>query len=205
MATTIVQPGGTPPAITLPVNGRPHHTAGWWGMVLLICTEAALFVFLLFSYFYLDAQNTTWPPPGPPDITLAVINTILLVVSSVPARLGMKSIRRDSRGGLSVCIIVTMLMGIAFLIIEAIEWSQKTFTPQTDAYSSLFFTITGFHYAHVTVGLLMLLVILLRNRAGHFNARRHLAVENTMLYWHFVGVVWLFVFTTFYITPHWWR
>jgi len=205
MATTIVQPGNTPPAVTLPVNGKPHHTSGWWGMMLLICTEAALFAFLLFSYFYLDAQNTLWPPPGPPDVNLAMINTIILMVSSVPARLGTMAIRRGARAMLSLWIFITMALGLAFLIIEAIEWSQKTFTPQTDAYSSLFFTITGFHYAHVVVGMLMLLVILLRNWAGHFSARRHLAVENVMLYWHFVGVVWLFVFTTIYVTPHWWR
>jgi len=134
-----------------------------------------------------------------------MVNTIILVVSSVPVRLGVKSIQRGRRAALNFWLVVTLLLGIAFLIIEAIEWGQKPFSPRTNAYASMFFTITGFHYAHVAVGLLMLVVVLLRNVAGHFHAHRHLAVENTALYWHFVGAVWIFVFLTFYITPRWWR
>lgn len=205
MTTAAVRLRDVPPPPALPVNGKPHHTVGWWGMVFLILTEAALFAFLLFSYFYLDAQNSAWPPGGPPEITLAMINTIILIVSSVPIRLGVKSIQRGRRAALNLWLVVTVLLGIAFLIIEAIEWSKKPFSPQTNAYASMFYTITGFHYAHVVVGLLMIVVVLLRNIAGHFDARRHLAVENTALYWHFVGAVWIFVFLTFYITPHWWR
>jgi Heme/copper-type cytochrome/quinol oxidase, subunit 3 len=205
MTTAAVRLRDVPPPPALPVNGKPHHTVGWWGMVFLILTEASLFAFLLFSYFYLDAQNTTWPPGGPPEITLAMVNTIILVVSSVPVRLGVKSIQRGRRAMLNFWLVVTLLLGIAFLIIEAIEWGQKPFSPRTNAYASMFFTITGFHYAHVAVGLLMLVVVLLRNVAGHFHAHRHLAVENTALYWHFVGAVWIFVFLTFYITPRWWR
>jgi len=205
MTTAAARFRDVPPPPALPVNGKPHHTVGWWGMVFLILTEAALFAFLLFSYFYLDAQNSAWPPGGPPEITLAMINTIILIVSSVPIRLGVKSIQRGRRAALNLWLVVTVLLGIAFLIIEAIEWSKKPFSPQTNAYASMFYTITGFHYAHVVVGLLMIVVVLLRNIAGHFDARRHLAVENTALYWHFVGAVWIFVFLTFYITPHWWR
>ena len=156
MTTAAARFRDVPPPPALPVNGKPHHTVGWWGMVFLILTEAALFAFLLFSYFYLDAQNSAWPPGGPPEITLAMINTIILIVSSVPIRLGVKSIQRGRRAALNLWLVVTVLLGIAFLIIEAIEWSKKPFSPQTNAYASMFYTITGFHYAHVVVGLLML-------------------------------------------------
>jgi cytochrome c oxidase subunit I+III len=203
MTTTAIGERVTPPQRTLPMDGHGHHSTGWWGMVFLIITEAALFAFLLFSYFYLDAQSTVWPPAGPPELTLAVINTIILVASSVPMRLGVVAIRQGRRSALTAWLILAILTGIAFLIIEAIEWSRKPFTPQTNAYGSLFFTITGFHYAHVVIGVLMLVVITLRNRAGHFTATRNLAVEATGLYWHFVGLVWLFVVTSLYVTPHW--
>lgn len=205
MATTAVDERVSPPLSRLPVNGRGHHSTGWWGMIFLILTEAALFAFLLFSYFYLDAQSTVWPPPGPPDITLAMVNSIVLVVSSVPMRWGVLAIRSGRRAALTLWLLCAIVLGVAFLIIEAIEWSKLPFVPQTDAYSSLFYTITGFHYAHVVVGTLMMVVILLRNWAGHFAADRNLAVENTAIYWHFVGLVWVFVFTTLYVTPHWFR
>ncbi len=75
------------------------------------------------------------------------------------------------------------------------------FHPQTDAYGSFFYLITGLHGAHVAGGLLMLLYVLVRAFAGHFDAVRHSAVSNAILYWHFVDVVWLFVFTTLYLLP----
>jgi heme/copper-type cytochrome/quinol oxidase subunit 3 len=71
-----------------------------------------------------------------------------------------------------------------------------------DAYGSLFYTITGFHGAHVMVGLLMLVVVLIRSMRGHFSRARHEAITNVALYWHFVDLVWLAVFTTLYLTPH---
>ena len=77
----------------------------------------------------------------------------------------------------------------------------ETFTPATDAYGSLFFTITGFHGAHVFVGLLMNAVIQIWAWRGQFTARRHVAVSNVVLYWHFVDVVWIFVFISLYLTP----
>jgi heme/copper-type cytochrome/quinol oxidase subunit 3 len=82
-----------------------------------------------------------------------------------------------------------------------VEYSHKQFTPATDAYGSLFFTITGFHGAHVAVGLLMIAVVAVRAWLGHFSERRHLAVTNVSWYWHFVDVVWLAVFTSLYLSP----
>ncbi len=82
-----------------------------------------------------------------------------------------------------------------------IEYRHQPFGPSTDAYGSLFFTITGFHGAHVAVGLLMIAVVSLRAGLGHFSARRHLAVTNVAWYWHFVDAVWLVVFTSLYLSP----
>jgi heme/copper-type cytochrome/quinol oxidase subunit 3 len=99
-------------------------------------------------------------------------------------------------------MLITLVLGIIFLVIQGIEYSKKDFALQSNAYGSLFFTITGFHGAHVFVGLLFNVVVQLRAWLGHFSAERHLAVTNAALYWHFVDVVWLVVFTSLYLVPH---
>lgn len=103
------------------------------------------------------------------------------------------------------CLLgAVLLMGVAFLIIEATEWRHQSFTLATNAYSSLFYTITGFHFAHVTLGLLMIVELLYRALVDRIGSRRPLAVKNVAAYWHFVGVVWVILFLTIYISPKVW-
>jgi heme/copper-type cytochrome/quinol oxidase subunit 3 len=110
-------------------------------------------------------------------------------------------IRAGRSGRLRIGPVITIVFGAIFAAIQAVEWSKKLFGPATDAYGSLFFTITGFHGAHVIVGLIMLTFILLRASLGHFTAERHLAVSTVAIYWHFVDVVWLFVFASLFLMP----
>jgi heme/copper-type cytochrome/quinol oxidase subunit 3 len=186
----------------LPV-GRPGRGAtGWWGMVLLIATEASLFTYLLFSYFYLGSMaRGAWPPSGPPELRLALPNTAILLLSSAAMWWAESGVRRGEQGRLRLGLLATLALGIVFLGIQAVEYGHKHFTPATDAYGSLFFTITGFHGAHVAVGLLMIAVVAVRAWLGHFSERRHLAVTNVSWYWHFVDAVWLAVFTSLYLSP----
>jgi heme/copper-type cytochrome/quinol oxidase subunit 3 len=187
----------------LPVNPADRKNPGWLVMVLVISTEALLFVFLLFSYFYLGSMATTaWPPGGPPDLRLALPNTIILLASSGVMIWAERGIRAGARGRLSLGLLIALVLGIAFLVIQGIEYSHKDFAIQTNAYGSLFFTITGFHGTHVFVGLLMIGFTLVRSLLGHFTAERHLQVTNIAMYWHFVDVVWLAVFTSLYLVPH---
>jgi heme/copper-type cytochrome/quinol oxidase subunit 3 len=187
----------------LPINPGARRNPGWWAMVLIITTEAMLFAYLLFAYFYLGSMaNTPWPPGGAPELKLALPNTIILLVSSGTMWWAESGIREGSQLRLRLGMLLTLLLGIAFLAIQGIEYSKKDFTLQSNAYGSLFFTITGFHGAHVFVGLLFNVVVQLRAWLGHFTVDRHLAVTNAALYWHFVDVVWLVVFTTLYLVPH---
>lgn len=186
----------------LPINPAERRNPGWWVMILIIATEATLFAYLLFSYYYLGSQAPgAFPPGGPPDLKLVIPNTIILLVSSGTMWWGESGIRHGSQGRLRLGMLLTLLLGIVFLVIQGIEYSHKTFTLQSNAYGGLFFTITGFHGAHVFVGLLMNLVVQVRAWLGHFTAERHLAVTNVALYWHFVDAVWLAVFFSLYITP----
>jgi len=187
------------------VEGRLPRTPAWWGMLLLITTEATLFALLLVSYFYLRFEAPGgWPPStGDPSLLVPTIMTALLMASSVPAYLADASIRRGDVDRLRLYLASTLILGTAFLALQALEYSHKLeeLRPQTDVYGSLFFTITGLHGSHVLVGLVVLGWVLLWASLGRYDAEHRTAVEVSSLYWHFVHVVWLFVFFTVYLSP----
>jgi heme/copper-type cytochrome/quinol oxidase subunit 3 len=189
-------------ARTLPVGSKGRHASGWWGMLSVIATEATLFAYLLFSYFYIASHAvTTWPPHGPPGLGLAIPGTLVLVAGSGTMWWGERGIARGRAVQLMAGIGLSLLLGIAFIAMEGIEWAGEPFHLASGVYSSLYFTITGFHLAHVVVGLAMLAVLLAWTALGCFDAERHSAVSIGVLYWHFVTIVWLAVFFTFYIAP----
>jgi heme/copper-type cytochrome/quinol oxidase subunit 3 len=188
------------------VEGRFPRSPAWWGMLLLITTEATLFALLLVSYFYVRFESVgTWPPAGiaAPKLLVPALMTLLLMASSVPAYLADASIRRGEVDRLRLYLASTLFLGAAFLALQLWEYSDKldVLRPQDDAYGSLFYTITGLHGAHVIAGLVLLGWVLAWAFRGRYGADRHLAVEISSLYWHFVHVVWLFVFLSLYLTP----
>ncbi|HET8649823.1 MAG TPA: cytochrome c oxidase subunit 3, partial [Gemmatimonadales bacterium] len=169
----------------VPIGGRGRRSVGWWGMVFLVVNEASFFVYLLVSYFYLGSMSRgPWPPGGPPELTLALPNTFILLASSGALWWSERRLSRGETGQFRLGLLLTFLLGIVFIAIQGVEYSHKQITPQSNAYGSLFFTVTGFHGAHVCVGLLMLLFVQLRAWLGHFTAERHDAVVNVSLYWH---------------------
>ncbi len=97
---------------------------------------------------------------------------------------------------------VAILLGGAFVMIQLGEWGKKNYDLTANLYNSIYFTITGFHLMHVVVGLAVLLFLLLWTALGYFDDRRYVAVKIGGIYWHFVDVVWLFVFTSLYLTPY---
>jgi cytochrome c oxidase subunit 3 len=187
----------------LPVGSKGRLSSGWWGMITLIATETALFAYLLFSYFYVASQNGgAWPPGGPPKLDLAIPGTVVLIFGSVTMWWGEKGIRAGRRNQLLAGLGASVLLGLAFVVLEGIEWSRKAFTPRTDAYGSLYFTVTGFHLTHVLVGVLMLIMLFVWTLLGYFGVRRHSTVSIAVVYWHFVTAVWAAVFLTFYVSPY---
>lgn len=185
-----------------PINPAARSNPGWWVMALVITTEAMLFAYLLFSYFYLGSMSVgAFPPDGPPELKLTLPNTVILLASSGTFWWAERGIRAGNQTRLRLGMAITLLLGIAFLVIQGIEYSKKSFTLQDNAYSGLFFTITGFHGAHVFIGLLMNVVVQLWAWRGWMTEQRHLAVTNAAMYWHFVDAVWLAVFFSLYITP----
>ncbi len=194
------------PGEVLPTHA--HRTFGWWGMVWLIATEATLFAVLITSYFYLRFQSgPIWPPDGIPAPTLGLplVMSALLLSSSLPVHLAERAIKRNDQRLLRAGLFAGFLLGAVFIVLTlGVEYPEKLreFTPRTNAYGSLFFTLTGFHATHVIIGLLMSAWTQWRAWAGAFDSRRHVTVQLFTMYWHFVDVVWLFVLATIYLSPH---
>ncbi len=186
----------------LPVHGRGLTGTPWWGMLCLIATEGILFVYLIFSYGYLATQGGPgFVTGGAPELTLALPATLVLLASSVTAEWSKQSARsgnlRQSRTGLAI----TLILGVGFVALSLLEWSQKPFGLSDTAYSSIYFLLTGTHLSHVLVGLLALIAVLAWSATGRVHAGHDQHRTLATLYWHFVDAVWLFVFATIYISP----
>jgi heme/copper-type cytochrome/quinol oxidase subunit 3 len=179
----------------------------WWGMVTLVATEATLFAVFIASYFYLRWHTPgSWPPDGlkDPKLLVPAVMTVILVSSSFPVYWAERGIRHGRQLQLRVGLAITILLGATFLALQSWEYTEiarKEYTPRTDAYGSIFFTITGAHGAHVAVGLLLLLWALVMAWRGHYDIHRHQGVQLAALYWHFVDVAWLVIFLSLYVTP----
>jgi heme/copper-type cytochrome/quinol oxidase subunit 3 len=188
---------------TLPIGSFGRRASGWFGVWCLIATEAALFAYLIFSYFYFASQAVEqWPPGGVPALELAAPNTIILLLSSVALIWAERTgARRAARGRLLGGIALALILGCIFAGVQIIEWRSKPFSPTSGPYGSIYFTLTGFHLAHVVAGLVMLSVLLVWAALGYFNRERHAPLTIGAIYWHFVDAVWLLVFATFYVSP----
>ena len=188
----------------LPVGALDTRASGWWAMIFTIFTEASLFAYLLFTYYYLAVQPHapgTFPQGGPPSLTLALPNTVVLLLSSVAVGWAQLGIEHGSKRRLVLGLGTGALLGVIFLVVQYFEWAQKDYGLASTPYASLYFTITGFHMAHVVVGVVMLAALTYWSGRGYFDRVRFAHIHIGALYWHFVDAVWLAVFFTFYLTP----
>ncbi|MCB8837144.1 cytochrome c oxidase subunit 3 [Aurantimonas sp. VKM B-3413] len=187
----------------LKVGSIGHHANGWWGMIMLIITEAFLFFYLLFSYYYFAIQSDgTFLPDEMPSFKFSGPETGVLLLASLAVWFGERGGRKGSRLQLVLGLLLALALGCGFVAIELFEWMDKTFTLASNAYGSSFFTVTGFHLAHVVAGLLMLLPLTFWSALGYFDRERIVPVTIVMMYWFFIDVIWLMVFFTFYVTPY---
>lgn len=154
----------------------------------------------------LEAPNPEQFPPIKEIIDpwhIPFINTILLLSSSVTLWVAHKALKQDDRDKVKTWLGITILLGLTFLGLQVYEYAKAynelDLTLRSGVYGATFFMLTGFHGAHVTIGSLILIVILFRVYLGHFTAEKHFAFEAGAWYWHFVDVVWIFLFTTVYL------
>ena len=198
-----------------PHRDKEEMSRGMAGMVLFISSEIMLFAGLFAGYFYVRNQAEVWPPAGVHhlDAVIGGILTVLLLISGVFAHIGVIGAKTDRPtlflGGMATAI----LLGSIFIAGQAFEWFNlldEGFTaakaceiaaecPEGAVYSSTFFIMTGFHGAHVIAGLAMLFVVLVRALWRDFTPSRHLFVDASALYWHFVDIVWVFLYVLLYV------
>jgi cytochrome c oxidase subunit 3 len=176
------------------------------GMLLFIASEVMFFAGLFAVYFNIRAAHRSqlWPPGvehwGPNPIV--IVATVILIASSFTMQWGVWRIRRDDRTGMNRALVVTLVLGVLFLALQAYDYSilySEGIRLNSGIFGSLFYTMTGFHGAHVFGGVVGISVMLLRGLAGQFSARHHVAVEAVSIYWHFVDVVWIALFITIYV------
>jgi cytochrome c oxidase subunit 3 len=189
--------------VKLPVGPVRRHGVGWWGAGTLIASEAALFAYLLFAYYYTGATAAVgWVLEPSPPLRLALPNTLLLLLSSLMAWWGEQGVLKGARTRALVGFAGALVMGSVFVFVQWLEWRAKTYGIGASSYASLYFVTTGFHMAHVVLGLAVLLALFGWTALDYFSPRRRLVVSAGVLYWHFVDAVWLFVFATYYLTPY---
>jgi cytochrome c oxidase subunit III len=172
------------------------------GMLLFIASEIMLFGSFFTVYFFdrVVANPPEWPPEGfHLPVFVAGVNTIILVTSSFTIHWALQGIKSGNRAALKGGLVLTIALGLTFLLTQAREYSRIGFAPSDGAFGSTFYGLTGLHGAHVFVGLTILTFAAIRAFRGHFTPEHHHGVEIAGIYWHFVDVMWIVVYTTVYI------
>ncbi|MBZ0217583.1 MAG: cytochrome c oxidase subunit 3 [Fimbriimonadaceae bacterium] len=186
-----------------------------YGMILFIASEVMFFVAWFWAYFDAslfpgDAEMVArtaltggqWPPEGIATFNpwhLPLINTLILLTSGTTVTWAHHALLHNDRSGLKWGLVCTIILGALFTCVQAYEYAHAGFGFAGHIYGSTFFMATGFHGFHVIVGTIFLTVCLFRALAGHFKPEQHFGFEAAAWYWHFVDVVWLFLFVSIYV------
>jgi cytochrome c oxidase subunit 3 len=189
-----------------------HHR---YGMILFIASEVMFFVAWFWAYFNsalfpsepglvarTELFGGTWPPKGIETFDpwhLPLLNTLILLTSGTTVTWAHHALLHNDRDGLKKGLWCTIILGLLFTCVQAYEYSHAAFGFKGHIYGATFFMATGFHGAHVIIGTIFLSVCLFRAYAGHFRPDQHLGFEFAAWYWHFVDVVWLFLFFCIYV------
>jgi cytochrome c oxidase subunit 3 len=188
-------------------HGPPaaHHSsrveAPTLGMLLFIVSEVMIFAAFFTAYFFIRIVNhNPWPAPGTklPE-GVAGINTLVLLSSSLTLHWALTSAKKGNRFGMKAGMASTFMLGLTFLTIQINEYIHIGFAPRYSAQSSVFYALTGLHGAHVFIGLCLLLIVTVRVFRGHYSPERHGGMEVPGIYWHFVDIMWVIVYTAVYV------
>nr|AGG19616.1 cytochrome c oxidase subunit III [Papilio bianor] len=179
-----------------------------WGMILFIISEVFFFISFFWAFFHSSLSpnidiGAMWPPmsitPFNP-FQIPLLNTIILITSGISVTWAHHAIMQNNFSQTTQGLFITVMLGIYFTILQAYEYIEAPFTITDSIYGSTFFVATGFHGLHVIIGTIFLLICLLRHLFAHFSNNHHFGFEAAAWYWHFVDVVWLFL----YISIYWW-
>nr|UGS80365.1 cytochrome c oxidase subunit III [Kilauella sp. KispEL] len=179
-----------------------------WGMILFITSEVFFFLSFFWAFFHASlAPNVElgmmWPPasifPFNP-MQIPLLNTLILISSGVSITWAHHALLKNNYSQTVFGLVFTIVLGIYFTILQGFEYQEASFTIADSIYGSSFFMATGFHGLHVLIGTMFIIITLLRQISPHFSSSHHFGFEAAAWYWHFVDVVWLFL----YISIYWW-
>lgn len=179
-----------------------------WGIILFIASEVLFFFAFFWAFFHRRLAPTpelgcNWPPSGVTPInafSVPLLNTTVLLASGVTVTWAHHRLINQNRSQTTQALIATVILGAYFTFLQALEYLEASFSIADRVYGSTFFVATGFHGLHVLIGSSFLLICLFRNLTFHFSAQHHFGFEAAAWYWHFVDVVWIFLFICIY----WW-
>nr|YP_010310699.1 cytochrome c oxidase subunit III [Bradysia odoriphaga]UMY76234.1 cytochrome c oxidase subunit 3 [Bradysia odoriphaga] len=179
-----------------------------WGMILFIISEIFFFISFFWSFFHSSLSpnielGMNWPPSGVIPFNpfqIPLLNTVILLTSGISVTWAHHSLMENNHSQSFYSLLITILLGIYFSILQAYEYIEAPFSIADSVYGSSFFMATGFHGIHVLIGTTFLFVCLIRHLNSHFSSIHHFGFEAAAWYWHFVDVVWLFL----YISIYWW-
>jgi cytochrome c oxidase subunit I+III len=186
---------------TYPMDSVTNEKLGMW---IFLASEILIFGSLIIAYAYVRVNSGSWPiATQTHNVLLGMTNTIILLTSSLAMVLSLYAIRAGNMKGLKTGLGSTFALGAVFLIIKlGYEWPDlisKGFTINSGLPASTYYVLTGLHALHVAVGLVAVAYLMFRAYNLSFNSTKHMAVENVGLYWHFVDIVWMFLFPLFYL------
>nr|ULR86979.1 cytochrome c oxidase subunit III [Macquartia sp. 3 HNL-2022a] len=179
-----------------------------WGMILFIVSEILFFLSFFWAFFHSSLSpsielGATWPPLGMLPFNpfqIPLLNTVILLTSGITVTWAHHGLLENNFTQATQGLFFTILLGIYFTMLQAYEYIEASFTIADSVYGSTFFMATGFHGIHVLIGTTFLLICLIRHLKNHFSMSHHFGFEAAAWYWHFVDVVWLFL----YISIYWW-
>jgi cytochrome c oxidase subunit III len=189
--------------LSLPMGSIGTSASGWWGAWFIIISDASIFGYLFFAYFWYSVQPpANWVPGGPPSFIYAAPQTALVLLGCGSAWFAHRSINRNQIVPALVGLALTIVLGAGFIALQALDWASKPFGLSSSTYGSIYFVITGTHLAHFVVGWIMFLILLLWTLMGYFDRIRHVPIIVGALYWYFLAATWLSVFFVINCTPY---
>jgi cytochrome c oxidase subunit III len=190
-------------AVATPRRAKPEISGPVMGMILFVASEAMFFSAFFGAFFTIKANEPVWPPPGIHlEINVASILTVILVMSSVCVQIAIRATRSGAMRRATMWLGITIGLGVAFLALQAYDYSQLGFGLKDGVFGSLFYVMTGIHMAHVIGGVVFLSLVFVQLVRGGLSSEHHDPLAAGAIYWDFVDVVWICLFTVFYLlTP----
>jgi heme/copper-type cytochrome/quinol oxidase subunit 3 len=187
----------------LPPGAFGSRSLMWWGTLGMVLIESTVFALAIGSYFYFVTRMASWPPDGtaPPDLRWGTVNTVVLLASLIPNELAKKAGERIDLRGVRIWMVASLVFGVAFNVVRALEFAHLNVWWDHDAYGSIVWLLLGLHTTHIVTDVLDTAVLTVLMFTGPIEERRFIDVEENSVYWYFVVLAWLPIYGVIYWAP----